>query len=191
MTIDNTTIKRYRLLVEKINEYNHHYYALDNPLIPDTDYDALVREVIGIETQYPDIIAPDSPSQRVGGGLLSQFESIAHAIPMLSLDNVFNSDELSQFNQRVCERLQLPTDSDIEYACEPKLDGLAMSLRYENGILVQALTRGDGQVGENVLNNVKTIRAIPLKLIGTDTDIPTVLEVRGEVFMPKKGFNQL
>ncbi len=191
MTIDNTTIKRYRFLIEKINEYNHHYYVLDNPLIPDTDYDALVREVIGIEEQYPDIIAPDSPSQRVGGGLLSQFESIAHAIPMLSLDNVFNSNELSQFNQRVCERLQVATDTDIEYACEPKLDGLAMSLRYENGILVQALTRGDGQVGENVLNNVKTIRAIPLKLIGSDTDIPSVLEVRGEVFMPKKGFNHL
>ncbi len=188
MTIARNISEHYQKLIDKISEYNHHYYVLDNPLIPDADYDALVREVMAIEAQFPAIVVPESPSQRVGGGLLSHFVSVAHEIPMLSLDNVFNDSELQEFNQRVCERLQLPGDSAIDYACEPKLDGLAMSLRYENGVLVQALTRGDGQVGENVLNNVKTIRAIPLKLI---PDFPAVLEVRGEVFMPKKGFNAL
>ncbi len=188
MTISN----HYRALIDKVHTYDHHYYVLDEPLIPDADYDALVREIRTLEKQHPEIIAPDSPSQRVGGGLLDKFASVAHAIPMLSLDNVFNDDELGEFYQRVSERLDLPTDSDIDFAVEPKLDGLAMSLRYENGVLTQALTRGDGQVGENVLENVKTIRCIPLKLRESETLMPpAVLEVRGEVFMPKAGFTQL
>lgn len=190
MTTKETTHKHYLSLITKVSEYDHHYYVLDNPVVPDADYDAVVKEIKAIELQHPDFIVPESPSQRVGGGLLSQFDSIAHAIPMLSLDNVFDDDELNTFNQRIVERLQLSQTSSphVEYACEPKLDGLAMSLRYEKGLLVQALTRGDGKVGENVLNNVKTIRAIPLKL---STSAPAVLEVRGEVFMPKKGFDAL
>lgn len=188
MTTNTAIAEHYTRLIAKIREYDHHYYVLDNPLVPDADYDAIVNDIRAIEAQHPQIIAPDSPSQRVGGGLLSQFESIAHEIPMLSLDNAFSEAELSEFDQRIHERLSLPTDKTITYAAEPKLDGLAMSLRYENGILVQALTRGDGRVGENVLNNVKTIRAIPLTLQG---DFPPLLEVRGEVFMPRKGFDAL
>lgn len=184
-------VKDYRHLIDKINEYDHHYYVLDNPLVADADYDAMVQDIQHIEAKYPTIIAMDSPSQRVGGGLLSQFESIAHAIPMLSLDNVFTDAALGDFNQRILERLGLAADSDITYACEPKLDGLAISLLYQDGVLVQALTRGDGQVGENVLNNVKTIRAIPLKLQGQYQHVPTRIEVRGEVFMPRKGFEKL
>lgn len=184
----NTDKSYYLTLVKRSQTYDYHYYVLDEPLVADDDYDTLVREIRGIESEHPQWIVADSPSQRVGGGLLSQFESVAHAQPMLSLDNVFSEQALSEFNQRVIERLQLPADASVTYACEPKLDGLAMSLRYERGVLVQALTRGDGQVGENVLNNIKTIRAIPLKLQG---DFPPVLEVRGEVFMPRKGFEQL
>lgn len=180
--------KHYQDLISKVQQYDYHYYALDDPLVPDADYDAVVREIREIESRHPDIIVPESPSQRVGAGLLSHFDSVAHTLPMLSLDNVFNQTELSDFNQRVVERLGMADDSIIEYTCEPKLDGLAISLLYENGLLVQALTRGDGRVGENVLNNIKTIRAIPLKLNG---DYPSVIEVRGEVFMPKKGFDTL
>lgn len=192
MTINEATHKHYLALIAKINDYDRHYYVLDNPLIPDADYDALVQEIRDIEARFPDIIVAESPSQRVGGGLLSAFDSVAHAKPMLSLDNVFNDKALADFNRRIIERLALPTDSVIEYACEPKLDGLALSLRYEQGLLVQALTRGDGQVGENVLNNVKTIRAIPLKLHTREGEtVPDVLEVRGEVFMPRKGFATL
>ena len=189
MTTKETTHKHYLSLIAKIDEYDHQYYVLDNPLIPDSDYDAIVRKILEIEKLYPDIIPPNSPSQRVGGGLLSHFDSIAHNIPMLSLDNVFDDNELSNFNLRVIERLKLNENSDIEYTCEPKLDGLAISLRYENGLLAQALTRGDGEIGENVLNNVKTIRSIPLKI--KEDNPPRTLEIRGEVFMPKKGFDWL
>ncbi len=190
MTISESTHKEYLSLIQRINEYDYHYYVLDNPLIPDADYDSLVRDIRQIEAQHPSIVSADSPTQRVGGGLLEGFDSVAHAIPMLSLDNVFNTQELSDFNQRIIERLGLNHDTDITYSCEPKLDGLAMSLRYEDGVLVQALTRGDGQVGENVLNNVKTIRCIPLRL-QSQGEHPKVLEVRGEVFMPRKGFEKL
>lgn len=188
MTTTAKTAERYAALIGKIRNYDHHYYVLDNPLIPDADYDALLCEIYAIEAENPDIIAPDSPSQRVGGGLLAQFESIAHTIPMLSLDNAFTDKALGEFNQRVIERLNLPADKPVTYAAEPKLDGLAMSLRYENGVLVQALTRGDGKIGENVLSNVKTIRAIPLRL---NSGFPPLLEVRGEVFMPRTGFEAL
>ncbi len=188
MTISESIRNHYLSIIHKVHEYDYHYYVLDNPLVPDVDYDTLVREIRQLEEQYPEIMIADSPTQRVGGGLLSQFESIAHAIPMLSLDNVFNEQGLSGFNQRVIERLGLGHDTAITYSCEPKLDGLAISLRYKNGVLAQALTRGDGRVGENVLNNVKTIRSIPLRLQG---NAPDILEVRGEVFMPRKGFEKL
>ncbi|PIE46101.1 MAG: DNA ligase (NAD(+)) LigA [Gammaproteobacteria bacterium] len=188
MTTNTTVSDRYRSLIDKIREYDYHYYVLDDPLVPDADYDAIVRQIRTIESDFPALAAPDSPTQRVGGGLSSHFDSIRHAIPMLSLDNVFNEQELGDFNQRVAERLGMDSNEDIQYACEPKLDGLAISLRYEKGFLTQALTRGDGQTGENVFNNVKTIRTIPLKL---RNHYPDIIEVRGEVFMPKSGFERL
>lgn len=188
MTINNETTERYHTLIAKIHVYDHHYYALDNPLIADADYDTLIREIRSIEQQHPGLVVADSPTQRVGAGLLDKFESVAHAIPMLSLDNVFDTNELNEFYHRVTERLKLPEGSKIEFAAEPKLDGLALSLRYEHGMLVQALTRGDGQIGENVFENAKTIRSIPLKL---NNDFPPVIEVRGEVFMSKSGFERL
>lgn len=183
------TLEKYHQLIDKVHEYDHHYYVLDNPLVPDADYDVIVRAVLAIEADYPQIIVPQSPSQRVGGGLLEQFDSVPHVMPMLSLDNVFTEQGLSDFYQRITERLSLPLETAVTYACEPKLDGLAISLLYREGVLVQALTRGDGQVGENVLNNVKTIRAVPLKLQGDN--LPLEIEVRGEVFMTRKGFDKL
>lgn len=189
--VTNKITENYRHLIDKINEYDHHYYVLDNPLVADADYDEIVQAIQQIEKEYPTLIASDSPSQRVGGGLLSQFESISHTIPMLSLDNVFTDAALGDFNQRILERLSLAADMEIAYACEPKLDGLAISLLYKDSVLVQALTRGDGHVGENVLSNIKTIRAIPLRLQGNSKDLPTTIEVRGEVFMPRKGFEEL
>lgn len=188
MTISAAIRRDYLNQIRRIQQYDYHYYVLDNPLVPDIDYDQLVNEIRNIEAQYPDIIVAHSPSQRVAGGIASHFDSVAHEIPMLSLDNVFSDEELSDFNQRLIDRLELAEASQITYTCEPKLDGLAMSLRYEDGQLVQALTRGDGQVGENVLSNVKTIRAIPLQL---QAPFPSIIEVRGEVFMPRHGFNQL
>lgn len=183
-------ISHYNELLTRVAKYDYHYYVLDNPLVADFDYDSLVREIKTLEESHPTIVAPESPTQRVGGGVSQQFVSMAHSLPMLSLDNVFSDSELLEFHRRVAVRLSLSDDdsSRLEYACEPKLDGLAIALRYENGILSQALTRGDGQVGENVLSNVKTIRAIPLKLRG---NFPAVIEVRGEVFMPKDGFSRL
>ncbi len=192
MTTELEIHKHYQSLIESIQKYDYHYHTLDNPIISDVEYDSLVREIRDIEAAYPTIIAPDSPSQRVGAGLLDKFESVAHKIPMLSLDNVFNDEELGDFYNRVTERLEIREGSSeyntLEFSAEPKLDGLAMSLRYENGVLVQALTRGDGKVGENVFENVKTIRCIPLKLTG---NYPSILEVRGEVFMPRAGFERL
>lgn len=173
-------------LRQTLNQHNYNYYVLDDPQIPDNEYDKLLRTLQELETQYPDLITPDSPTQRVGATPLSAFDSVQHQIPMLSLSNAFDTDEVNDFNQRVCERLKL---AQTQYVAEPKLDGLAISLRYEQGILVQAATRGDGKQGEDVTQNVKTIKAIPLRLQGTD--YPPVLEVRGEVFMTKQGFHKL
>ena len=171
----------------KLQEYNHQYYVLDDPSVPDIEYDRLMQMLISIEKAHPHLRRPDSPSQKVGGEALSKFEQIEHEIPMLSLDNGFADDDLFAFEQRIKDRLN--TVDDIEFACEPKLDGLAVSILYENGILTQAATRGDGQVGENITTNVKTIANVPLTLRGDS--IPQRLEVRGEVFMPKQGFEAL
>lgn len=170
-----------------VENYNYQYYVLDDPSVPDIEYDRLMREIIAIESSYPALISTDSPSQKVGGIALAKFEQIAHEIPMLSLDNGFSDEDLAAFEQRVKDRLN--SNEIIEFACEPKLDGLAVSILYEDGILKQAATRGDGQVGENITANVKTIVNVPLKLRGQD--LPQRLEVRGEVFMPKKGFEAL
>ncbi|WP_353573239.1 NAD-dependent DNA ligase LigA [Candidatus Albibeggiatoa sp. nov. BB20] len=173
-------------LRQTLHQHNHDYYVLDNPHIPDIEYDKLLRTLQDLENQYPELITPDSPTQRVGAEPLSTFASVQHIVPMLSLGNAFNEDEVGDFDQRVCERLKV---AHVEYVAEPKLDGLAISLRYEQGVLVQAATRGDGHQGENVTQNVKTIKAIPLRLQGSD--YPPVLEVRGEVFMTKLGFQKL
>ncbi len=174
-------------LRETLHYHGVKYYVEDNPEIPDAEYDRLMRELIDLEAQHPDLVTLDSPSQRVGGAPLSAFESVAHEIPMLSLDNAFDDSELNSFHKRMRDRA--PTGAFDVFCCEPKLDGLAVSLLYENGVLVQAATRGDGTTGENITDNVRTIKAIPLKLRGEGW--PQRIEVRGEVFMPKAGFEKL
>jgi len=172
-------------LRQQIRLYDYQYYVLDEPLVPDAEYDRNFKELQSIETQYPELISPDSPTQRVGGALANGFEPIAHRQPMLSLGNVFSLEELQAFMKRVAERLECDEQS-LLFTCEPKLDGLAVNLTYEAGVLVHAATRGDGAVGENITNNIKTIGSVPLKLIGNQ--IPDLIEVRGEVYMPKAGF---
>ncbi|ANU37169.1 NAD-dependent DNA ligase LigA [Vibrio scophthalmi] len=177
--------------LEQLRETLHYhavrYYVEDSPEIPDAEYDRLMRELLDIEAQHPDLVTIDSPSQRVGGKPLDGFESVAHEIPMLSLDNAFDDAELESFHKRMADRL--PAARFDLFCCEPKLDGLAISLLYVDGVLVQAATRGDGTTGENVTENVRTISAIPLKLRGEGW--PNRIEVRGEVFMPKAGFDKL
>ncbi|MDC5704614.1 NAD-dependent DNA ligase LigA [Vibrio europaeus] len=163
------------------------YYVEDNPEIPDAEYDRLMRELMELESQNPEFVTIDSPSQRVGGAPLDGFGSVTHEIPMLSLDNAFDDGELESFHKRMGDRI--PSAAFDVFCCEPKLDGLAVSLLYENGVLVQAATRGDGATGENITENVRTIKAIPLKLQGEGW--PARIEVRGEVFMPKAGFDKL
>jgi len=170
--------ERYAWLQSELARLDHAYYVLDNPLLPDSEYDRLYRELIALEQAHPDWVTPDSLSQRVGGAALKEFMSVKHAVPMLSLNNAFDDAEVMNFDRRCREGLQKPL---VVYAGELKFDGLAISLRYENGLLVQAATRGDGSSGEDVTANIKTIRAIPLRLQGNA--IPAVLEVRGEVFM--------
>ncbi len=170
-------------LKEKINLYNYHYYVLDNPLISDQEYDRLYRELITIEELYPDLISPDSPSQRIGGGPLPYFTKVTHQVPMLSLANAFNEGDLRDFDRKV----RIASNQElINYMVELKIDGLAISLRYENGLLVQGATRGDGEVGEDITQNLKTIKSIPLRLAE-----PLTLEVRGEAYMPKKEFEKI
>jgi DNA ligase (NAD+) len=177
-------------LHQQINQYNHQYYVLDQPSVPDAEYDRLMRELINIELTHPQLKTLDSPSQKVGGQPLKAFTQVAHQVPMLSLDNVFSPDEWQAFVKRLQDRLI--TQNDIVICAEPKLDGLAVSLRYEQGLLVQAATRGDGSTGENITTNIRTIKSIPLKLIGENgIDYPDVIEVRGEVFMPKASFDKL
>ncbi|HHG3231947.1 TPA: NAD-dependent DNA ligase LigA [Vibrio parahaemolyticus] len=179
--------QRLEELKESLHYHAVRYYVEDNPEIPDAEYDRLMRELLEIEAQHPDLVTVDSPSQRVGGKPLSEFSQVTHEVPMLSLDNAFDDSELDSFHKRAQDRIG--GESIKQYCCEPKLDGLAVSLMYENGILVQAATRGDGTTGENITENVRTINAIPLKLRGDDW--PARLEVRGEVFMPKAGFEKL
>ncbi|MDO6446160.1 NAD-dependent DNA ligase LigA [Colwellia sp. 1_MG-2023] len=187
MTESSTLQKRVFALHQLINQYNHQYYVLDEPSVPDVEYDRLMRELIDIELQHPALKTLDSPSQKVGGEPLKAFTQVEHQVPMLSLDNVFSAQEWQAFDKRIQDRLK--STHDYALCAEPKLDGLAVSIRYENGIFVQAATRGDGTTGENITENVRTIKSIPLKLQGND--FPAILEVRGEVFMPKASFEQL
>ncbi|KAB0303037.1 NAD-dependent DNA ligase LigA [Vibrio fortis] len=177
--------------LEQLKETLHYhavrYYVEDSPEIPDAEYDRLMQQLLKIEQENPELVTVDSPSQRVGGAPLDGFTQVTHEIPMLSLDNAFSDEDLDAFNKRMSDRAPL---ADLTtFCCEPKLDGLAVSLLYENGTLVQAATRGDGTTGENITENVRTISSIPLKLQGEGW--PTRIEVRGEVFMPKAGFNKL
>lgn len=177
---------RYQELCRLLHQYAHEYYVLDSPTVPDSEYDRLFRELQALEQKHPELQTADSPTQRVGAKPLDAFEQIHHSIPMLSLDNVFDRDEFEAFDQRI--KKKLATQQDIVYAAEPKFDGLAVSLRYQSGMLVAAATRGDGEVGENVTQNIKTIYSIPLSL---PSSVPEVLEVRGEVYMPIKAFDKL
>lgn len=187
MTISEAIQSRVAELRETINELNFQYYSQDEPGASDAEYDRLFAELKTLESQYPELQTVDSPTQRVGAAPLAKFTQITHSLPMLSLDNVFDERELTAFDQRVKDRLN--SDQNITYVAEPKLDGLAISIRYENGVLVYAATRGDGTVGEDVTANVKTIRNVPLKLQGDN--IPDVVELRGEIYMPKAGFERL
>ncbi|WJD47718.1 NAD-dependent DNA ligase LigA [Enterobacter sp. PGRG2] len=177
-------------LTELRTTLRHHeylYHVMDAPEVPDAEYDRLLRELRELEAQHPDLITPDSPTQRVGAAPLSAFTQIRHEVPMLSLENVFDEESFLAFNKRVQDRLK-STDA-LSYCCELKLDGLAVSILYENGVLIRAATRGDGTTGEDITTNVRTIRAIPLKLHGDN--IPARLEVRGEVFLPQAGFEKI
>lgn len=179
----------------ELDQHNYRYYVLDEPSVPDAEYDRLFRELQALEAEHPELVTPDSPTQRVGGAALSAFTQVRHEVPMLSLGNAFEENDLREFDRRVVEGLDLPTGdlfgagAAVDYSCEPKLDGLAVSLLYRDGLLVQGATRGDGTTGEDISVNVRTIRNIPLKLQGKGW--PAVLEVRGEVFMSKEGFERL
>ncbi|WP_102795219.1 NAD-dependent DNA ligase LigA [Bowmanella denitrificans] len=180
-------IERLATLRAGLNEYNYQYYVLDAPTVPDAEYDRLMQELKALESQHPDLITPDSPSQKVGGEPVSAFGEVAHEVPMLSLDNAFDDDEFHAFVKRMGDRLK--RDLQGGFCCEPKLDGLAVSLLYEHGQLVRGATRGDGRTGENISANVKTIANVPLMLRGAG--YPARLEVRGEVFMTRSGFEKL
>jgi DNA ligase (NAD+) len=173
-------------LRRQLEHYNYQYYVLDAPSVPDAEYDRLYLELQQLEQQHPDLISSDSPTQRVGGAPLAKFSQVSHQVPMLSLDNAFDDTDFLAFVKRMQDRLDFT--GDFSFCAEPKLDGLAVSIRYEQGVLVQAATRGDGSTGEDITANIRTIRAIPLCLTG---EVPAVLEVRGEVFMPLSGFERL
>ena len=188
MTCASTDVVRHlRSLRERIQHHDYRYHVLDDPEIPDAEYDRLVAELRRVEAEHPELVTPDSPTQRVGGAPLPELGEVRHRVPMLSLDNAFERGDVEAFDRRVRERLGAP--ADISYACEPKLDGLAVSLTYEHGVLVQAATRGDGTTGEDVTHNVRTIRSVPLHLTGAGW--PPRLDVRGEVFMPIAGFEAM
>ncbi|MDP3705806.1 MAG: NAD-dependent DNA ligase LigA [Legionellaceae bacterium] len=181
-------LKQINSLREQIRRYDHHYYGLDHPLVPDAEYDRCFKQLQNIELQHPEYLTMDSPTQRVGAPIASELQPAEHRIPMLSLSNVFSEMELQSFIRRVADKLQCD-ESELLFTCEPKLDGLAVNLTYEAGILTHAATRGDGAVGENITNNIKTIAAVPLSLLTKSP--PSVIEVRGEVYMSKTGFDAL
>ncbi len=186
MSIDKVKEKIQKLCTD-INEHNYRYYILDEPEISDAQYDVLFKELQALESKYPQFISSESPTQRVGVKPQKEFAEIKHIVPMLSLENAFAEEDVQAFDQRIHDKLNII--AEIEFACEPKLDGLAVNLRYEKGILISAATRGDGETGEDITLNIRTIRMVPLHLQGKD--FPDVLDVRGEVYMPKAGFEKL
>lgn len=195
MDSQDLIVKRLTSLRGEIERHNQAYYVHDAPVVTDAQYDTLLRELQSLEATYPHLVTTDSPTQRVGASPLAAFGSVPHRVPMLSLGNAFEDSEVRAFDKRVADTLRaagkLAVAEEVSYFCELKLDGLAISLRYERGLLMQAATRGDGQTGEDVTMNVRTIKAIPLKLKGSEQDIPEVLEVRGEVFMNLADFERL
>ena len=180
--MDNQTESRIRELHDKLNQYNYEYHVLDKPSVSDAEYDSLLNELIQLEQQHPELKLPDSPTQRVGGNILDMFEKVQHRTPMLSLGNAFNEEDLRDFDRRVKQAV----GEEVSYVCELKIDGLAVSLRYEDGLFVLGATRGDGTTGEDITMNLKTIRSIPLRLKENVS-----LEVRGEAYMPKNSFIKL
>src|SRR4030066_1734808 len=182
---------RVNKLREEINYHNYLYYVLDSPEISDTEYDRLMRELVGLEKSFPDLILPDSPTQRVGALPLKEFKSVSHTIPMLSLANSETEEETMEFDRRIRRFLNVPEDQLIEYVAETKLDGLAVEVVYENGRFTVGSTRGDGFTGEDVTLNLRTIKTIPLNLIRKHEGVPAKLEVRGEVFMKLQGFRDM
>jgi DNA ligase (NAD+) len=179
--------ERIEALREQIRYHNYRYHVLDDPEIPDSTYDRLMRDLQALEQSNPDLITSDSPTQRVGAEPIAAFGAVKHQLPMLSLDNAFSAQELVEFNRRIRDKLELSDDDPpVTFAAEPKLDGAAVSLLFNDGILVRGATRGDGTTGEDITHNVRTIDGVPLRLRGSD--FPRVLEVRGEVFMPRAGF---
>lgn len=189
MKLDEARVEVERLRAE-LRHHNHLYYVLDNPELPDAEYDKLFHRLKALETEFPELASVSSPTQRVGDKPLSEFSQVTHEVPMLSLDNVFNEEEFAEFDRRVRKGLQWEDETrQVSYCCEPKLDGLAISLLYENGQLVRGATRGDGATGEDITHNVRTLNSVPLSLLGEN--VPAVLEVRGEVVMPKAGFQRL
>ena len=186
MNVPESVRRRAAELRGQIEFHNDRYYRLDSPLVADAEYDALMRELLALEREYPELLTVDSPTQRVGAAPLKAFAEVRHEIPMLSLDNAFGDEDLVDFERRARKPLE---QAELDYLVEPKLDGLAVSLRYEDGVLVRAATRGDGQTGEDITHNVRTIRDIPLQLSGSGW--PARFEARGEVFMPKAGFEAL
>jgi DNA ligase (NAD+) len=177
-----TAEKEVKELHSLLNQYNYEYHVLDNPSVPDSEYDKLIQKLIQIEEQFPELKTSDSPTQRVGGQVLDLFEKVQHEIPMLSLGNAFNEQDLRDFDRRVTQAV----GENHSYVCELKIDGLAVSLRYENGLFVRGATRGDGTIGEDITANLRTVRSIPLRLKENAS-----IEVRGEVFMPKRSFEAL
>jgi DNA ligase (NAD+) len=186
---EDTAKKRVDELRRQLEHHNRLYYVLDAPTISDAEYDELFRELQRLEEQYPGLVSPDSPTQKVGGAPLEKFSTVAHRLPMLSLENATNADEIREFDQRVKKNLGLGADLPIHYLCEPKMDGLAIELVYTDGTLTVASTRGDGVTGEDVTENIRTIRSLPLRLSGDR--IPRLLEVRGEVFLSLEAFQQI
>lgn len=182
----NNATQQLLTLQEKIRLYDYHYYVLDEPLVPDVEYDRCYRALQDLETQHPELVSSNSPTQRVSGTSSEAFAAVAHKQPMLSLSNVFNEQELDAFIKRARDKLDEP-NQQLVFTCEPKLDGLAVNMTYEKGLLTQAATRGDGAHGENITANIKTIASIPLKLRSDNP--PALIEIRGEVFIPKAGFN--
>uniref|UniRef100_UPI002FDFBF40 NAD-dependent DNA ligase LigA n=1 Tax=Limnobacter sp. TaxID=2003368 RepID=UPI002FDFBF40 len=186
---DESAVHVMRRLIDLLNQWEHAYYVLDNPEVPDSEYDQVYRELQDIEARHPTLIQSDSPTQRVGGKPAEGFDQVKHRVPMLSLGNAFEDNDVIAFDRRVKELADLPADVSIDYSVDPKFDGLAISIHYKNGVFQQAITRGDGTVGEDVSANVKTIRSLPLKLKGSK--VPEHLEVRGEIFMYKRDFAQM
>ena len=181
--------QRARFLADELTRHNYRYYVLDDPEIADSEYDRLMQELGDLEQRWPELVTPDSPTHRVGAPPLSKFVSVPHSLPMLSLDNAFNDDDIFEFERRI--RRLLKTTAPMSYMVEPKMDGVAVELIYRDGLLTQAATRGDGFVGEDITANVRTIRALPLRLsVPADGAVPATLEVRGEIFIHREAFRQ-